>query len=315
MRDVGHFHTRKAVFKNGIFKNLKVHIMPQIIEPTQLKSSRSDNKAETASPKNKRPHKKTQQKMNTEQGHWILAKMGKRVLRPGGKELTLKLINNLSISPNDDIVEFAPGMGYTAAMALHKNPKSYTGIELNEEAATRLRKTINSKTRKIISANAADSTLPENSVDKVYGEAMLTMQIDARKSEIIREAYRILKKGGLYGVHELGLTPNDLPYALKAGIQRELATEIKVNARPLTVNEWSVLLEKEGFKILKVDTNDMLLMEKKRILADEGFFRTLKIAFNVLTHPHERKRLLKMRKTFRKNQDHLNAIAIVAIKV
>lgn len=26
------------------------------------------------------------------QGHWLLAKMGKRVLRPGGRELTEKLV-------------------------------------------------------------------------------------------------------------------------------------------------------------------------------------------------------------------------------
>ena len=289
--------------------------MPQVKEPTKSKSSRSTKPNKVDHSDNKRPLKKVQQKMNTEQGHWILAKMGKRVLRPGGKELTLKLINNLSISSDDHIVEFAPGMGYTAALALHKNPKSYTGIELNEEAATRLRKNIKGKNRQIISANAAASTLPSNSVDKVYGEAMLTMQVDARKSEIIREAHRILKKGGLYGIHELGLTPNNLPDDQKAGIQRELALEIKVNARPLTVDEWTILLEKEGFKILKVDTNEMLLMEKKRILSDEGLFRTLKIAFNVLTHPHERKRLLNMRKTFRKNQKNLNAVAIVAMKV
>ena len=43
------------------------------------------------------------------QGHWILARMGKRVLRPGGKELTLKLMELLNISYVDEIVEFAPG--------------------------------------------------------------------------------------------------------------------------------------------------------------------------------------------------------------
>lgn len=254
-------------------------------------------------------------RMNTEQGHWILAKMGKKVLRPGGKELTLKLIRNLNISSHDAIVEFAPGMGYTASLTLAKNPKSYTGIELNEEAAANLQKTINGDSRKIIVSSAANSTLKSNSVDKVYGEAMLTMQIDARKSEIIREAHRILKSGGLYGIHELGLTPNDLPEKKKAALQRELAMEIKVNARPLTVKEWSALLEKEGFRILSVETNDMLLLEKQRMIEDEGFYRALKIGFNILTHPKERKRLMAMRATFRKNQEHLNAVAIVAEKV
>lgn len=251
---------------------------------------------------------------NAEQGHWILAKMGKKVLRPGGKELTLKLIDNLKIEHTDDIVEFAPGLGYTASVALQKNPKTYTGIEINEEAANILRKTIKGNDKKIIIGNAADSTLEENSADKVYGEAMLTMQADHRKSEIIREAYRILKKGGLYGIHELGLYPNNLDEEIKNDIQKQLAQTIKVNARPLTQSEWTSLLEKEGFKIVHVETNPMSLLEPKRVLNDEGFFRTLKIVFNILTHPNERKRIVAMRDTFRKYDKNMNAIAIVATK-
>lgn len=252
--------------------------------------------------------------VDKKQGHWILAKMGKKVLRPGGKELTIKLIQNLKITAKDDIVEFAPGLGFTAVIALRYNPKTYTGIELNEEAANALRKTINGKDRKIIVGNAADSTLQKDAYSKVYGEAMLTMQADHRKSEIIKEAHRILNSGGLYGIHELGLQPEDISEEKKAEIQRELAKVIKVNARPLTVSEWSTLLTKEGFKILNIETNPMHLIESKRMIEDEGFIRTLKIAFNILTHPKERKRVLAMQKVFRKYQDHLNAVSIVAEK-
>lgn len=252
--------------------------------------------------------------LNTEQGHWLLAKMGKKVLRPGGKELTMKLMDSLMINGHDDMVEFAPGLGFTASVALKNNPKSYTGVELNEEAAGILRKTLRGKTCKIIIGNAANSTLEDNSADKVYGEAMLTMQAAPRKSEIIREAVRILKKGGRYGVHELSLQPDDIDETTKAKIQKELAHVIKVNARPLTVSEWKDLLEKEGLKVIKVETNPMHLLEPKRIVADEGLFRTLKIMFNLLTHPKERKRILAMRRTFAKYKNHLEAVAIVAEK-
>lgn len=252
--------------------------------------------------------------INTRQGHWILAKMGKKVLRPGGKELTQKLIKNLNINTNDEVVEFAPGLGFTAAITLKSNPKTYTGIELNEEAASILRKTINGENRKIVVGNAANSTLNDDAYTKVYGEAMLTMQADHRKSKIIQEAYRILEKGGLYGIHELGLNPNEISEEIKKEIQHELAQVIKVNARPLTTKEWTMLLENEGFEVLKTETNPMHLLEPKRMIDDEGFFRTLKIVFNILTHPKERKRILAMRKVFRKYQSHLNAISIVAKK-
>lgn len=252
--------------------------------------------------------------INTHQGHWILAKMGKKVLRPGGKELTLKLIHHLDISPNDDVVEFAPGLGYTAALTLDKNPKTYTGVELNKEAATRLQKKIKGKGKKIIVGNANNSGLSDEFYDKVYGEAMLTMQADHRKTEIIKEAYRLLKKGGLYGIHELGLTPNDIDENKKSEIQKALAQVIKVNARPLTEKEWTTLLENQGFTIVKIETNPMHLLEFKRMIADEGFFRTLKIVFNIITHPEERKRILAMRKVFKENENHLNAISIIAKK-
>lgn len=252
--------------------------------------------------------------MDTEQGHWILAKMGKRVLRPGGRELTLKLVEGMDIQSSDDVVEFAPGMGFTANLTLQKNPKSYTGIELNEEAAGLLQEKINTDSRKVLIASAGDTGLNSNSKDKVYGEAMLTMQADHRKSEIIKEAARILKSGGYYGIHELALRPDDMPEDKKAGIQKGLALSIRVNARPLTVKEWKELLEKEGFEIVKVDINPMHLLKPKRIIADEGFFRAVKVGFNILTHPKERKRIIGMKNTFNKYADYMTAVSIIARK-
>lgn len=253
--------------------------------------------------------------IDTRQGHWILAKMGKKVLRPGGKELTMKLIDNLDINSKDDIVEFAPGLGFTANITLKKVPKTYTGIEVNEEAAGILKKTLKGNNLRIITGSAEESTLDSNTYTKVYGEAMLTMQADHRKSNIIREAHRILKKGGRYGIHELGLVPDDISEDAKASIQNELAKSIRVNARPLTMKEWTHLLEAEGFKVIKIETNPMHLLKPKRVIDDEGFFRALKIAFNILTHPKERKRIIAMRKVFKKYQQNLNGISIVVEKM
>ena len=138
------------------------------------------------------------------------------------------------------------------------------------------------------------------------------MHNDERKSDIIKEAHRILKQGGLYAIHELGLINVD--NNLKNNIQRELQLSIKVHARPLTENEWKILLEKEGFIIRNVYTNKMHLLEPKRMIDDEGILRTIKIGYNILTNPTAKKRILEMRRVFRKYQQHLNAIAIIAEK-
>ncbi|MDO4230057.1 MAG: rRNA adenine N-6-methyltransferase family protein [Capnocytophaga sp.] len=253
--------------------------------------------------------------MNTQQGHWLLAKMGKKVLRPGGKELTQKMIDGLAITNDDEVVEFAPGLGFTAQMTLAKNPKSYIGVELDTEAAEKLRKKFAKDNVQIINKNAAETEFPEQVATKVYGEAMLTMQADHRKAEIIREAHRILKSNGLYAIHELGLKPDNIEAETKATIQRELAQAIKVNARPLTISEWTKIIEDEGFKVIKVETNPMHLLEKKRMIQDEGILRTLKINFNMLINPDARKRIQAMRKVFRTYQNNLNAVAIIAQKI
>ncbi len=88
------------------------------------------------------------------QGHWVLAGMGKRVLRPGGKELTLRLMEGLQIGLADEVIEFAPGLGFTASIALKAKPKSYTGVELNKEAVAYLQNIIQGPNYRIQAGNA-----------------------------------------------------------------------------------------------------------------------------------------------------------------
>jgi ubiquinone/menaquinone biosynthesis C-methylase UbiE len=249
-------------------------------------------------------------------GHWILAKMGKKILRPGGLELTTKMIEALDINVQDEVVEFAPGLGYTAMMTCGKNPKTYVGIDADNEVVARLTDKIGVKNKiSFVESTAEETSLSSDSKDKIYGEAMLTMHADQRKERIIREAHRVLKKGGLYAIHEMGLSPDTLSEEVKAQIQRDLATSIRVNARPLTTEEWKKLLEKEGFKIKSVATNGMHLLKVSRMIADEGFLRTLKIGGKILFNSGARKRILEMRKAFLKYENHLNSVMIVAEKV
>jgi hypothetical protein len=54
--------------------------------------------------------------------------------------------------------------------------------------------------------------------------------------------------------------------------------------------------------------------QAQRILGDEGFFRTLKIGFNIIRQPKVRRRINEKRGVFNKYKDHINAEAIVAEK-
>lgn len=175
-----------------------------------------------------------EEKLNEEQGHWILARVGKRVLRPGGRELTSKMIEGLDIGTDDDIVEFAPGLGFTASLTCAKNPRSYTGVDRNKEALELADKNIRHPNKRMILTSASETGLPNESATKVYGEAMLTMQSRSQKAAIVHEAARILKPGGYFGIHELSLYPDDVSEEVKRALYRDLSLHIKVSARPLT---------------------------------------------------------------------------------
>lgn len=247
-------------------------------------------------------------------GHWLLARMGKRVLRPGGLELTRRMLDALAITSADHVVEFAPGLGVTARLALAYKPATYTGIERDETAAANVRAILSHPQYRCLVSSAEATNLDDASATVVYGEAMLTMQTAQNKAQIVREAFRILRPGGRYGIHELCLVPDDLSDEVKETVMHDLTTTIHVGARPLTTSEWRALLENAGFKVIFEAHAPMHLLEPKRLIQDEGITRALCILLNILRDPVARQRILQMRQVFRKHQAHLSAIALVGIK-
>lgn len=148
----------------------------------------------------------------------------------------------------------------------------------------------------------------------VVGEAMLTMQTDATKSRIIAEAFRVLRPGGRYAIHELALQPDNLADQVKVEIRTALARSIKVNARPLTVAEWTALLEQAGFTIDAVHLAPMALLAPARLVADEGLVGTARFGANLIRDGDARKRVLGMRATFIEHKKSMAAVAVIARK-
>lgn len=246
-------------------------------------------------------------------GHWLLARLGKRVLRPGGIGMTQSLLQALAIGPNDEIVEFAPGLGVTARMILTQQPNHYTGVERDSEAVAWTAQKLSGLPNVSIIAGTADNTrLPQNSASVVVGEAMLSMNTPEHKRRIVAEAYRLLRPGGRYGIHELCIVPDDMPADQKRDIDQALSSAIHVGARPLRTHEWISLLEEPGFQIAEVGYAPMHLLRPSRMIADEGLFGALRIVKNILLDKVARQRVLAMRRVFEQYRERLNAIFIVA---
>lgn len=250
------------------------------------------------------------------QGHWLLARIGKHVLRPGGKKLTERMLANADIA-GKDVVEFAPGLGLTTRAILERDPKSYRGVDRDPQVVDIISKLTSEKATipaSCVQRDAADTGLESNSADVMIGEAMLTMQTERGKQAIIGEAFRLLRAGGTYSIHELGLQPDNLDESVKDEVRKALARSIKVNARPLTEQEWRELLEAEGFEVLWRGKEPMALLDMKRNIADEGIGGVLRILRNVLGNKDIRARVLNMKHTFDKYSNELTGIAFVVRK-
>jgi SAM-dependent methyltransferase len=246
--------------------------------------------------------------------HWLLARMGKRVLRPGGLELTRRLLAALNVQPMDSVVEFAPGLGITARLTLDRHPASYTAIERDEAAAGNIRRLLNGPRQQCLIGSAENTKLDAGTATVVYGEAMLSMQAPGPKRQIVREAFRLLQPGGRYGIHEMCFVPEDLSEEIKNEIAGEFSELIHVGARPMTIPEWRALLESEGFKVKLETVARMRLLEPARLVRDEGLFGAGRFVWNVLRDKDARARVIAMRTLFRKHESHMAAVMLVAIK-
>ncbi|MEV0170562.1 methyltransferase domain-containing protein [Streptomyces sp. NPDC050803] len=249
-------------------------------------------------------------------GHWLLARLGKRVLRPGGVELTRWMLDSLAVGRDDRVVELAAGLGATARLALERGPASYTAVDRDAAAVARLGLLTAPGSTEVgaVRADAADTGLPAGSATAVYGEAMLTMQPYPAKRRVVREARRLLDGSvGRYAVHELCLLPDDIDPELADRITADLAEAIHVGARPLTPADWSELLADEGFTVTARRTAPMALLEPRRLVADEGIGHALGIVGRALRDPAARRRVTGMRRVFRRHRAHLGAISLVAV--
>lgn len=245
--------------------------------------------------------------------HWMLGRLGKKVMRPGGLTPSLHMLDALHIGPDDDVVDLWPGLGVTAERMLqHSRPRSYVAVERGPAEAARVRRVLHGSAQTCIVRPVHKTGLPDRSASVVYGEALLTLEHDRRKTQIVAEAARVLRPGGRYGIHELLLEPASLTEAAKDDIGRTLTKTLRVGARPLTSPEWRRLLDDGGFDVEHEETGAMTLLDVPTFIRDEGVWGSLAFTGRCLAHPSVIGPIAEMWRVFRRYRDNLGAIVLTA---
>lgn len=248
-------------------------------------------------------------------GHWLLARLGKRVLRPGGLAMTGRILADLAIGGDDHVVELAPGLGVTAQRIVARAPRSYTGIERDPDAVRWIASRLPAEPWiSVRSGSAEDTGLADAAATVVIGEAMLSMQPPAHKLRIMTEAYRLLRPGGRYAIHELLVTPDDISPAVKQEIDDALSAVIHVGARPLTEREWRAAMTEAGFTVCKIGYAPMHLLRPARLVADEGLGGALRFLRRLMRDTEARRRVIAMGRAFHRYRRHIRAVSIIACK-
>lgn len=246
---------------------------------------------------------------------WLLTRLGKRVLRPGGVQLTRWLLDALAVGRDDLVVELAAGSGVTARLTIARGPASYVGVGLDPSVTADLSALARRGTDVRDHRSGATQTgLPGRHASVVYGEAMLTTRGESVRRRVAAEAYRLLTPGGRYGIHELCLVPDDIESALAEEIALALGDSLHVGACPRTVPGWRRLLTDAGFAVTAEAIVPMRLLEPTRLVADEGLIGAASIAVRMLRDAPARRSVLQVRRVLRRYRRHLAAVALVAVR-
>jgi SAM-dependent methyltransferase len=251
-------------------------------------------------------------------GFSLLGRLGKRVLRPGGAELTERLLLDLALGADDDVVELAPGRGRTARLILDSRPASYVGVDRDEAAERSIVPMLQGPMQQFRLASPSRTGLGYGACNVAVAEAVLTMHPRTAKKHILDELARIVRSGGRIGLHEVAYRlddPRDLidvEELEQTRICTELTSHFKVSFNAMTMNDWTDLLAEAGFELVTVHRAPLRLLEPDRIIADEGVVGAARFAANVLAEPRIRRRISHMRAAMRRNAPHLRAVAMVA---
>ena len=236
------------------------------------------------------------------------------MLRPGGVAVTHSLLNELAISSGDTVIELAPGLGATAEQVLSRGPFSYLGVDREHGVVEQLNTRLAKDGVLFVQGDAEDTGLPGETATVLFGEAVLTMQRETSRQNIVQEAWRVLRRRGRYGLHELCVWPDGLAHSCKRVIEIELTQALQQDIRLLTPHDWQELVESAGFSVKSMITSAMRMLEPASLIRDEGLTGAMRFALNLACSPATLRRVHAIRTVLHRRRHHLRAIACICEK-
>ncbi len=246
----------------------------------------------------------------TAPGHQVLAAAGKKILRPGGRKATEQLFTWANFQPGETVLELAASFGESAITIARRFNVRVVGVEKNPDSVAKARENIKaaglSERITILEGDIFQLDKITDKFDYVLAEAILTMQSDAGKTKILAAVKNHLKPGGKFLSHEMVVRSNE------SEVRQSLSQTIRVNANPLTIEQWSTVCQEAGLTIQQQQTGVMGLLCLGQMVRDEGLLGMVKIAWNIVINPNLRQRILQMRRNFQQQRNNIGYIVFIS---
>jgi predicted O-methyltransferase YrrM len=248
--------------------------------------------------------------LETATGHQVMAAAGKKILRPGGRAATEQLLQWANFQPGETVLELAASFGYSAISLAQRYDVRVVGVEKNPESVARAQANIRAAGLdgqvEVLEGDVFHLERIPEQFDYVLAEAILTMQSVPGKVKILRGVCDRLNPGGRFLSHELMATAHE------EEIHQALAATLRANSTPLSPDNWQKALEEAGLTLVKQQTGSMGLLTPVRVIQDEGVVDAARFAWNVITYPSIRQRLLPIRQVFKQYEQDLGYILQMA---
>lgn len=240
-------------------------------------------------------------------GAWPLARRaGFTALRPGGAEMTRRMLEGAGVTMGSRVVDLSPGGGATGRLAQAANLHSWTGVCSSAQAAARLRKGLTGHGHICVEAAADATGLADGDASVVVCEGLLSGLSDPRKALVAAEAHRLLRAGGRWGFHEIALRDDDPE--LRALLGRSAHGGI----RPLTLAGWRRLAEDAGLLVVGSMTGPLVVPTLRGLVTSEGPRGAGEILGRLVRPGLTGRRWRRALDLLQRNSDRLAAVVVIA---
>ncbi len=229
--------------------------------------------------------------------------VGLTVIHPGGYEATDRLLDQLRISRESNVIDIACGKGTSALYIARKYGCKVTAIDISSQLINEAKhlarvKGLTGRVEFLV-ADAMDLPFEDSSFDAAVSQAMLVLVDD--KVKTIREATRVLRSGGSAGWLELSWMKPPSEEFLDH-VANVLCSYCMKKAE--TYDGWKATFGRAGVRELTIQKYSFKNGGMMNTLKDEGLLSSLKVFSRFLTDANVRRRMSLIDATFKQYPEY-----------